>query len=127
VNERGVLGICADVMLITAERSTAYPPKYLMWSPLWAGLSFLVGLLCLAAMTGRRGAVVLAGGMMVGTAVSRGVVIAGQLAVGATPGPTRATFTVAAATWLLVAVLSWQVWTHVLVPWAAYRGGRRES
>ena len=126
MSERGVLGICAAVMLLTAERSSAYPPNYLAWSPLWTATAAVAGLLCVAAMSGRRILVVVSGAAMVAASVSRSIVIGGQLLIGTTPSSQRASFAIASSTWMLIAVLCWQVWAHVLIPWTACRGGRRD-
>ena len=123
LHPRAKLAAIGSVYLFVGIATAAYPADYLLLSPLWAALAISGGLAALAALAFPRPVTVtIAGAATIVAAAARALAVLTTLA---TDGPdahrVRASFAVAGAVWALVALLLWQAFVLVVIPWQRAR------
>jgi hypothetical protein len=127
LHPRAILGTVAALYVVTGWQTTRYTPAWLAWAPLWAALALVAGTVAAAAVVyPARLAVVVSGSAGVVAAMARTLAITREVIVD--PPPTTdalASFVIAGACWLAVAVLLWTAYTAVLVPWSSVRHAHR--
>jgi len=128
IHPRFVLGILAISFGITAQRTLVYPPDYLLWASWWAVFAMAAAAASVAvAVFPRRSVVATAGSLVVFCSLGRGIAIFNEVLSGHLHGPTLASFTIAASTWIMSAVLGFVAFQESILPWSIAVGNRKEN
>jgi len=115
----------AACFAIVAWQTLSYPPEYLLAAYVWATVAAVAAVCCLlAAVSPVRGFAVMAGAACICHALGRALAIVVQIVFDHEFGGLGAPFAnyaIAATSWSLIALLSYQSWTHFVIPWTAAR------
>lgn len=117
------LATASALYTLVGWQTLNYTPEWLAYPVIWAAVAFTAGLSCLVALVyPARLVVVTAGATAVVAASSRAFAITRELVTAPRPPASAfASFLIAAATWSALALLWWQLFAGVVVPWAAAR------
>ena len=116
-----MLAAAAVLYTVTAVETVRLTPAWLAFPRLWATVSFIAAVSAASALLAPlRPLIVTAGTFAVMAAVSRSAALIVELVHSPPAGRDAvASFGIAAAIWATVAILFWQAFATVVIPWAA--------
>lgn len=117
-----LLMLLAAGHLAIGRLTFAYPPSYLSVPGLWGAMAVATGLLAGWAMFASRKMVALAGAAVAAQAFARAAAIGAELAWRGVDGAQRASFTIAAITWVLFGAVSLALWRRMMM-WGVFDAG----
>ena len=122
LHPRAMLATSAGLYLLVGWQTVADRPDWLAYATLWAAVAGVAGITALVALIyPARIVVVTAGATSVVAAFARAFALSREMAFEGQTEQQFATYSVAAAVWAALAVLHWQAFSAVVVPWAARR------
>lgn len=117
---RQLLVVIAVTMFVVGWQTFAYPPDFLAFSAVWASAAVAAGITCaLCSIRPLRVLVAGSGAILVTIAAGRALAIAAEVMSDQFPSrEARASFIIAGAVWVLVAVMFYVVWREYVIPWS---------
>jgi len=119
LHPRAMLLVVASLFGVTAYETKSYPPDWLTYADLWAVVAAITSVAAIVAtFSPTRVAVVVAGAFGTVAAGSRSFAIMRELVTDPPAGPATASFAIATVSWAAIAILIWQAFVAVVVPWS---------